>query len=316
MTVLRQFFSRRGRTNLNHSVAEVSRLLDGRTLRMLDVGAAEGAPKKWLPFSPMMEYIAVEPDPRSASALAEASDSSFRKHSVISEGLWSSQGEIDLHLCRKPMASSAYRPNVEFAKLFPDSQRFDVVGVESMAVTTVDAYMGDNNRIDAMKLDVQGAEYEVLRGASNALTSTLLVEAEVEFVPLYERQPLFADVTTLLAARGLEFIDFLFLYRWHPEQLDGTGQTVFADALFMRAPEQMSNEDDEFHRFAALSVIYGRGDLLLRLSRVARDKTLRSLLESSGHRISRLNSRSNRRLQVMGRALRTWHLDTRGHLFH
>ena len=45
---------------------------------------------------------------------------------------------------------------------------------------------------------------QVLRGATNLLNRICVVESEVEFVPLYVNQPLFADVDAELRARSAQ----------------------------------------------------------------------------------------------------------------
>ena len=56
--------------------------------------------------------------------------------------------------------------------------------------------------VDFIKIDVQGGEMLVLRGAAERLKSALVVHTEVEFVPLYKDQPLFSDIDAHLRARG------------------------------------------------------------------------------------------------------------------
>jgi hypothetical protein len=58
---------------------------------------------------------------------------------------------------------------------------------------------------DYLKLDVQGAEIDVLRGATEVLKSVLVVQTEVEFVPMYVGQPLFGDVDQALRNAGFLF---------------------------------------------------------------------------------------------------------------
>ncbi|MFM1837170.1 MAG: hypothetical protein RLZZ327_44 [Actinomycetota bacterium] len=298
------------------SVKRAADILGDLSLRMMDVGAAGGAPTRWEQFGWLMDYIAVEPDSRSSPVLVESETSQFRSHSVVTKGLWSTEATIDLNLCRKPMTSSVYVPNAKFAAHFPDSDRFEVVGTQPMAVTTIDHVVGSAKRLDGIKLDVQGAEYDVLLGATETLKHTLLVESEVEFVPLYINQPLFSDVTRHLAQAGLEFVDFLYLYRWHPQSLDGTGQLVFADALYMRVPENLPTDVDTLRRYAALSILYGRGDLLIRLARTIADTDLRNRVLEAAEQINTHNSRVNSRLQLLGRMLRMSNSSARAHLFY
>jgi FkbM family methyltransferase len=55
---------------------------------------------------------------------------------------------------------------------------------------------------DLIKLDVQGYELEVLRGAEASLRSARAVLCEVSFREFYAGQPLFADVLAFLRERG------------------------------------------------------------------------------------------------------------------
>ena len=107
---------------------------------------------------------------------------------------------------------------------------------------------------DFLKLDVQGAELDVIRGASKTLSSVTIVQTEVEFVPLYEGQPLFADVDMALRAHGFMFHKFLGLSgrAFKPFLRDKNpnlpiGQILWSDAVYVRdftrfdelAPDQL-----------------------------------------------------------------------------
>jgi hypothetical protein len=61
---------------------------------------------------------------------------------------------------------------------------------------------------DMLKLDAQGAELDVLQGGPRILGQALVVHTEVEFVPLYHGQPLFADVDQHLRQAGFQFHRF------------------------------------------------------------------------------------------------------------
>lgn len=291
-------------------------MLDGATLTLLDVGAANGAPRRWDAFASLINYVAVEPDPRSAETLAVNKRSGYRSTTSVPSGLWSERCELQLNLCRKPEVSSILKPNFRFLSHFPDAGRFDIVGHATMNVTTIDAVVAERGTgFDAVKVDVQGAESEVLLGATNALSDVLLIEAEVEFLSLYENQPLFGTICHRLEQQGFEFVDFLTLYRWHPRHLDGTGQLVFADALFMRSPESIKSRDSTIHRkYAALATMYQRGEMLARLASSVEDSSLGHLFRQLERAVSHDNSRSQWLLNSAARLARIRDYSFRAHL--
>lgn len=83
-----------------------------------------------------------------------------------------------------------------------------------------------------MKINTQGSELDVLKGATRTLRSLLGLEIEVEFVDLYKKTPLFDEIVQFLNLQRFEFIDFVNLCRWERRKYNGHGQCVFGDALF------------------------------------------------------------------------------------
>lgn len=86
-----------------------------------------------------------------------------------------------------------------------------------------------DDEIDILKLDLQGYELEALKGAERSLPSTKLVLIEVEFVPLYENQPLFGDLDVFLRERGFFLLNLYELWT-HPD-----GQLTSGDAIYLNS---------------------------------------------------------------------------------
>lgn len=96
---------------------------------------------------------------------------------------------------------------------------------------TLDDVLADGQcpRVDLLKLDVQGFELEVLKGAARALSQAEAVLTEVSLVPVNAGVPSFADVVAFFAARGFRLFDFCSQVR----RRDGVlWQT---DLLFLRS---------------------------------------------------------------------------------
>ncbi|MBI3881373.1 MAG: FkbM family methyltransferase [Verrucomicrobia bacterium] len=80
-----------------------------------------------------------------------------------------------------------------------------------------------------LKLDVQGFELHVLRGATNTLRDTAVVMMEVLFENLYEGQADFRTLLNFMAEHGFRFLEFADERRWQP-----LNQVVYADAVFVK----------------------------------------------------------------------------------
>lgn len=240
-------------------------LVDGTRLSLVDVGAAGQIEPRWHRVASALDYVGFEPDERSRQGLLQQ-DQGCASYRIVGTALSDTDGDMALHLCRKPMASSTFEPNVPFLARFPDVSRFDVMASMNVASTRLDAL--DLPGCDFIKVDVQGGELSVLRGAGNLLDSCLGVEAEVEFLPIYRDQPLFGDVSAYLAGFGLEFTDFVSLNRWRRDRFDGRGQLVSGDALYLRAPEDpmfAAADTSLINRYLGICALYHRYDLVRRL---------------------------------------------------
>ncbi len=81
-----------------------------------------------------------------------------------------------------------------------------IVDEEEVDVCSLDNWCVQNNidteSIDIIKLDIQGAELQALRGATKILKSAKMVLAEVSFVPLYKDSPLYGEVDAFMAQAG------------------------------------------------------------------------------------------------------------------
>ena len=67
-------------------------------------------------------------------------------------------------------------------------------------------------QLEALKNNViKGAALDVFKGSKKLLNNVLKIVCEVEFVPLYQDQPLFGDVSKFLSHYNLMFNKFLKL---------------------------------------------------------------------------------------------------------
>ena len=74
----------------------------------------------------------------------------------------------------------------------------------------LDTFVSENKigNVDFLKIDVQGAELDIFKGASKTLKNSLFIISEVEFLKIYENQPLFGDVSNFLSDNDFMFHKF------------------------------------------------------------------------------------------------------------
>jgi FkbM family methyltransferase len=96
-------------------------------------------------------------------------------------------------------------------------------------IVTLDRYRGWSavGDVHLIKIDVQGFELEVLRGATATLRATSYVLVESAMLPLYEGAPRFTDVYDFMADHGFHLIG---MRAWHR----GNRTLVETDMLFRR----------------------------------------------------------------------------------
>jgi len=134
-------------------------------------------------------------------------------------------------------ASSLFVPNQkELAVFHALPEMLEVVDESPISTKCLDD-IAEAADCRFLKIDVQGGELDVLRGAGHVLGKTLALFVEVEFLDIYEKQPLFCDVDRFLKERGFELIDLLEpgygSYRASPD-VRLRSRLLWADALYVR----------------------------------------------------------------------------------
>lgn len=105
--------------------------------------------------------------------------------------------------------------------------------------------------VELIKIDIQGGELMALSHAPMRLHETLVIQTEVEFLPMYIDQPLFAEVDAFLRRHGFMF------HRFFPQNsrvvrpllvdnniYAGMSQLLWADAIFVRDFTQLQSLSD------------------------------------------------------------------------
>ena len=147
------------------------------------------------------------------------------KHYAMALG--AEPAEAKFYITSRPDSSSLFKPGKDHEQLsgvtVTSSKTVPVVRLnDAIDVRTLTAPV-------LMKLDVQGGELDVLKGAADILPFIDTIYTEASFLALYEHQPLAGEIIAFLAEHGFA-LRGVFNHSVEP----GVGPTQ-ADFLFVRA---------------------------------------------------------------------------------
>lgn len=245
------------------------KLYEEHPLVLVDVGARGGLPPHWRRAERHLHVVGFEADPEEHAELARFAPANV---TYIPKALAGAPGRVALNITRAPRCSSVLAPNRSFLDEFPESDRFDVISVAEVEAGTLDEELPAHGMAgaDFLKVDTQGSELPILRGAERTLADHVMgVEVEVEFSPMYEDQPLFADVDPYLRDLGFTLFDLRPGYWKRTAGMrygKPKGQIIFADALYLReagsfggmlAPRESGAARAKAAAALSVSIVYG-----------------------------------------------------------
>lgn len=208
----------------------LSRVKLSRKAVVFDIGAHTGYFAECvLAYRPHARIYAFEPLPDAFRTLTERLEP-YPNVTVENLAAGAQNGHADL-IPRGFTEASSFLPNGEVLERGVYGLDFSSSVTISVPVTTLANYISrhDVPKIDLLKLDVQGFELEVLRGAEEILPRIDWIYTEAQFQELYRGGPLFTDLFEHLHQHHFELIEMSSF------RADDQGRLMEADMLFRRS---------------------------------------------------------------------------------
>jgi FkbM family methyltransferase len=238
-------------------------------LKVIDVGASpidEQPPYQKLFDAGHIELVGFEPDPDQYRALVALNR---RRATYLPHAIGDGAGGV-LHICKAPGMTSLLEPDMEILRHFHGFADWGTV-LRTVPVQTEKLDdIAEAESADYLKMDLQGGELGVLRGAAKILQKVLVVQVEAQFVPFYKNQPLFAELDQALRQAGFLFHEFLTLHSrvFLPMMINnsvyaGLKQQLWSDAVYVKRFTDFGNLGErELLKIAViLNDLYGSIDL-------------------------------------------------------
>jgi FkbM family methyltransferase len=194
---------------------------------VLDVGSHQGE------FASELHQILPEAkfycfEPLRSNFIELQSNLNFSNFKLFNLAIGDCPGNLEMYHNNFSPSSSILKCSELHKETFPFSA---VEQLEKIEINTLDEIFKDIELEDdiLLKIDVQGYENKVLKGAENILSLVKVVIVETSFRELYEGQVLFADIYEFLSKQG-------FIYSGSLEELKSPsdGIPLQQDSLFIK----------------------------------------------------------------------------------
>ncbi len=216
-------------------------------LGFIDIGGAGGVHPNVSAFASLTRCTCFEPDKKAYQEIEKQYErfNPFSGMTIFNVALSKKAGQRKLYITKSPVNTSLLKPEEELVK------RYDVKGFRRLRTATVmteslDKIVFENRKVmcrpgEFIKIDCQGAEYEILQGAKKTIdTNCVALLLEVEFFKIYKGQRLFSEVDLYLRKGGFQlygmYPHYISAKKIDRQRCDTEERIIWADVLYFKDP--------------------------------------------------------------------------------
>lgn len=283
-----------------------------RPFCLWDVGARGGMDSAFAPFAFAIDAVGFEPDPGAFAALSPSGQ--WRSEKFFETALWSSDAGAVLHITKDPAGASFLTHDTGIGARYHLEDLFTVDRSVEVPTVTIDQAIAELGvpEPNLLKLDVEGAELDILQGGPAALAGVVAIKVEAAFMRHRVDQPLAGDLIAFLGQHGLHPVDIVDTARWRKRPWAGDpysvrrqpaysrGRLVQTDMIFLREPDSVTPETQQAAALAAIGLGYfDHGLELLEVGPAEQASALRDAVYAASRSYGRARAR-----QAMGETIR------------
>lgn len=209
--------------NLPVPILDFDRKLQKTKLNIVDVGANRGQfLKKALLAYPNSTFYVIEPQIKLIDEMKRKFGSYQNSIEFFQVGISDSEGTLELIQASNSGGSSFLEPNQRYQE---DNPEIKFMSAGSVRITTIDKLLKSVDQIHLMKIDVEGFEANVIKGAQKTLKYTRYLHLEFGMNRYENPLKTLSEITALLSNTH----DLIKLENIHYNYM---GYLVSFDALF------------------------------------------------------------------------------------
>lgn len=183
-------------------------------LVLLDVGARGGVGREWQAFGDQILAYCFEPNEEECRRLAAAAPTNLK---YIPRALGGQRGSRTLYQTAHADSAGLYHTDMAYLGRFLNRDNGVTVGESTVEVSVLDDVLAEFNipKIDFIKLDVEGAELEVLAGGQRCMEKPDLLGflSEIRFHAEINQSPIFSEFDLFVRKFGFALFDIEFHYQ-------------------------------------------------------------------------------------------------------
>ncbi len=203
-------------------------LVDANFDVIFDVGANQGQfATKIRKYFPATKLNSFEPINSCFEMLNQnfADDQNFQSYNFA---IGETDAETTFNLNESSASSSLLKMNPAHYENYPGTKNYTEQKVSIRKLDTLFPNLAAGTKI-LLKIDVQGFEFSVLKGAENLLRFVPVIIVEVMFENLYDGQSTFDEINAYLNSKG-----FYYHGNYDQEFSPLDGKPIFADLIYLR----------------------------------------------------------------------------------
>jgi FkbM family methyltransferase len=203
------------RYGLDHARSYALELIGPQRLVAVDVGAANGLLPQWFSLDGVAQVYQIDPRAEACQELEAINRKCGHPdlYKVICAAVAGAEGPRTLYVSNAPTGTSLFAPDFSAAAdagAYLSEEYFFPIVEQTIRTRTLQSIFDEvgEPRTDLIKLDIQGAELEALRGLGEARLKDLLgVELEIGMTGIYHEAADFSSVQGFMAEQGFELYD-------------------------------------------------------------------------------------------------------------